>query len=55
MRRNGYALSRVLSKNYFFARNRESITYLKYKRISCQIAAGVHPLGMHVTRKMSVA
>lgn len=51
MQKNGYVLSRILSKNYIFAKDRQSITWLKYKRISCQIAAGVHPLGKEVTKK----
>jgi len=29
MQRNGFVLSRVLSKNYFFAKDRESITFFK--------------------------
>jgi FkbM family methyltransferase len=51
MHRNGYVLSRNLSKNYFFAKDRESITFLRYKRISCQFAADIYPLGTKGTQK----
>lgn len=45
MQRNGYTLSRVLSKRYFFARDKETITYLRYKRITCRIADAARPRG----------
>jgi FkbM family methyltransferase len=50
MQKNGYALSRIVSKTYLFARDRPSITYLRYKRISCQIGAGVHLPEKQVTK-----
>lgn len=52
MQRNGYVLSRILSRSYFFARDTATITYLKYKRISCRIADSLRPLGK-VTTKVS--
>jgi len=49
MQNNGYFLARVLNNSCIFARNEESIRYLRYKKIYCRIAGAVHPLARNAT------
>jgi FkbM family methyltransferase len=51
MRPRGYKLARRLGCNVIFARRRDDMTFLRYRRINCTIADTLHPMGEQATLK----